>query len=77
MACSYKQLNYPDFRISSGQFWRQHALASTSIEQARVTVCNARFGIALNGDVDTLAPLGVDSIPTLAMGWHDRRAGAS
>jgi pyruvate/2-oxoglutarate dehydrogenase complex dihydrolipoamide dehydrogenase (E3) component len=36
------------------------------MEQARVTVRNA-FGIALKGAVDTLAPLGVYSIPTLAM----------
>jgi pyruvate/2-oxoglutarate dehydrogenase complex dihydrolipoamide dehydrogenase (E3) component len=37
------------------------------MEQARVAVCNARFGIALKGDVDALAPLGVYSIPELAM----------
>jgi pyruvate/2-oxoglutarate dehydrogenase complex dihydrolipoamide dehydrogenase (E3) component len=36
------------------------------MEQARAAVCNA-FGIALAGDVDTPPPLGVYSIPTLAM----------
>jgi pyruvate/2-oxoglutarate dehydrogenase complex dihydrolipoamide dehydrogenase (E3) component len=36
------------------------------MEQARVTVRNA-IGIVLKGAVDTLAPLWVYSIPTLAM----------
>jgi hypothetical protein len=36
------------------------------MEQARAAVCNA-FGIALEGDVDTLPPLVVYSIPELAM----------
>jgi pyruvate/2-oxoglutarate dehydrogenase complex dihydrolipoamide dehydrogenase (E3) component len=36
------------------------------MEQTRVARCNA-FGIALEGDVDTLPPLVVYSIPELAM----------
>ena len=42
------------------------ALASASMEQGRVAVCNA-CGIPFKDAVDTLAPLGVYAIPELAM----------
>ncbi len=42
------------------------ALASASMEQGRVAVCDA-FGIPFKDAVDTLAPLGVYAIPELAM----------
>ncbi len=42
------------------------ALASVSMEQGRVAVCNA-FEIPFKDAVDTLAPLGVYTIPELAM----------
>jgi len=50
------------------------ALASVSMEQSRVAVCNA-FEIPFKDAADTLAPLGVYAIPELAMvGMTQERA---
>lgn len=52
------------------------ALASVSMEQGRVAVCNA-FEIPFKDAVDTLAPLGVYAIPELAMvGMTEQQARA-
>jgi NAD(P) transhydrogenase len=53
------------------------ALASASMEQGRVAVCNA-FGFPFKEAVDILVPLGVYSIPELAMvGMTEEQARAN
>jgi NAD(P) transhydrogenase len=52
------------------------ALASVSMEQARVAACHA-FGIPFKQEVDALAPIGVYSIPeAAAVGLTEQRAAA-
>jgi NAD(P) transhydrogenase len=52
--------------FAAGDVTGPPALASVSMEQGRVAACHA-FGIPLRSAVDKLAPLGVYSIPEVAM----------